>query len=178
MEIEVKGLDKCIKMVQNLKNILNSKELFQYIAEKSIKIINRFAKSRLDQYSNYINSNKYKLTDNGIEIYNDVQSETGKHYSLIIEYGSGIYAEMAHIGDSKTFVESGYVYWLVPVEEGSNLENYGFEVIDIDLGKGQIGSFYKVFGQQAKHIYTDAAKEIEQNLVKWTNEYINKVLKQ
>lgn len=176
MNIEVKGLDECIKLIQNLDKILNSKELFKYIAEKSIKIINKDAKSKLSQYSNYIKSNNYKLTDDGVEIYNDVQSETGKHYSLIIEYGSGIYAEMAHTGNSKTFVESGHVYWLVPVEEGSGLESYGFQVVDIDLGNGQTGSFYKVFGQEAKHIYTDSAKEIEQNLVNWTKEYINKFL--
>lgn len=177
MNIEVKGLDECIGLIQNLNKILNSKELFKYIAEESIKIINKNAKSKLSQYSNYINSNKYKLTDDGIEIYNDVQSETGKHYSLIIEYGSGIYAEMSHTGTSKTFLESGHVYWLVPVEEGSDLESYGFEVVDIDLGDGQVGSFYKVFGQEPKHIYTDAAKEIEKNLVNWTMQFIKQKLK-
>lgn len=38
-------------------------------------------------------------------------------YALFLEYGTGIYAEMEHIGTTKTFIESGYRYWYLPVEK-------------------------------------------------------------
>lgn len=177
MGVKITGLDKCIKMIDNYSKIINSKELYEYIAKESIKVINKYAKSRLDNSSNYTSSNIYEISDKKIKISNEVKNSQGKYYSLIIEYGSGMYAEKPHFGDTKTFVESGYVYWLVPVEEGSNLESYGFEVVDIDLGDGQVNSFYKVFGQEPKHIYTDAAKEIEKNLVNWTMQFIKQKLK-
>lgn len=152
MNIEVKGLDECIKMLQKLKETLKSEELFKYIAEKSIKIINKYASERLENNSNYIEANKYDIISNGVIIHNDVKNPEGEYYSLIIEYGSGVYAELPHIGTTEEFIESNYTSWIS-------------------------GLGVRVTGQEAKHIYTDAAKEIEKNLSKWTSEFIKSKMK-
>ena len=177
MEIEVQGLDKALKLLEKFNKVILSDDLKIYLAKKSIEVINKIASERLDYNSNYIANNKFKLINNDILIYNDSKNSNGRNYSLIIEYGSGMYAELGHIGTTKTFENSGYVYWLVPVEDGSNLENYAFDVIDIKLEDGSVGSFYKVYGQEPKHIYTDAAKIIENNLSEWAKEFIDKEMK-
>lgn len=40
------------------------------------------------------------------------------------EFGTGKHAELEHIGRTKTFIESGYEYWLIPVEKVSRPLNY------------------------------------------------------
>lgn len=49
---------------------------------------------------------------------------TNFSYAPFLEYGTGIYAEMPHIGKTKTFIESGYRYWYLPVDKvEKNLNN-------------------------------------------------------
>lgn len=38
-------------------------------------------------------------------------------YASFLEYGTGTKAELPHIGKTKTFIASGYRYWLLPVEK-------------------------------------------------------------
>lgn len=38
-------------------------------------------------------------------------------YASFLEFGTGTKAELEHIGTTKTFIESGYQYWLLPVEK-------------------------------------------------------------
>lgn len=38
-------------------------------------------------------------------------------HAPFLEYGTGIKAEMPHIGKTKTFLESGYTYWYLPLEK-------------------------------------------------------------
>lgn len=38
-------------------------------------------------------------------------------YASFLEFGTGTEAELEHIGTTKTFIESGYRYWLLPVEK-------------------------------------------------------------
>lgn len=141
--VEVTGAEKCINYIKNIPNIIIDDELKTYIAEKSIEIINKYAKSRLKNYDNYIEHNQYKLIPDGILLYNDAEDDNGSHYALIVEYGSGTYAnEMPHIGDTPEFLESNYEWWYA-------------------------GRHVKVHGQEPKHIYKDAAKEIANNLQKW-----------
>ena len=151
--IETTGVDKFIGFIKNIPKIVVDDELKIYIAEKSIEIINKYTKSRLKNYDNYIEHNQYKLIPEGILLYNDVEDNYGMHYSLIIEYGSGTYAnEMEHIGDTPEFLESNYEWWYA-------------------------GRYVKVHGQEPKHIYKDAAKEIAKNLPKWVVLYINENLR-
>jgi hypothetical protein len=147
MEITVKGLDEIIQNLQDTQKLIKSNELKKYIAEQSIKEINKIAQERLSQNGNYISNNKYEIVDNGILIYNDVQNEDGFNYSLIIEYGSGTHAEIEHIGTTDEFIESDYTYWIS-------------------------GLGVRVSGQEPKHIYTDAAKIIEKKLSTWGSEFL------
>lgn len=143
-----------------------------------ISIINTISEERLSYDRNYTKSNKYKINDDSIVVYNDVTNSNGEHYSLILEYGSGIHAEKEHIGKTDTFKVSGYMYWYVPEEKAPELAMY----TDSENGKGfekietPTGTLYKVYGQTPKHIYEDAAKIIERNVAKWVNEYIQKKL--
>lgn len=165
MTIEVTGLEEVINLLNDLDALMQSEKLKTYIAEKALEEINRIAKTKLSQNDNYINSNKYTLTDEGILIYNDVQAVDGSYYSLIIEYGSGTKAEGSY--------NTGKIYWYVPEEKGPNLENYNYKSYTTESGE----KIYMVFGQSPKHIYTDASKIIEKNLTKWALEFIKKEMK-
>lgn len=38
-------------------------------------------------------------------------------YAPFLEFGTGTEAELPHIGTTKTFIQSGFRYWLLPVEK-------------------------------------------------------------
>lgn len=167
-EITIRGTEQCINRIDKLEKFAQSDELKKYIAEKAIAVINRNAKARLNESESYVNNNKFKISKNGILIYNDVQNSEGTYYSLIIEYGSGIYREKDSIHTTQTYEDTNGLYWLVPVEEGSSLFSTDFEIITIE----GLGDFFKVYGQTAKHIYEDSAKTIQSNLSRWVREYL------
>lgn len=50
-------------------------------------------------------------------IYTDFKSKDGYFIGRMVENGTGIYALEPHIGHTKTFLESEYQYWYVPVDE-------------------------------------------------------------
>lgn len=170
-KIEIQGTKQVIDKINAIEIITNSDDIKKYLAEKSIAVIDRLAEERLSYDKNYVKSNKYKIDDEGITIYNDVINESGEYYSLIIEYGSGLYAEKPHIGTTQGFTASGYMYWFVPEEEAPDLIEYPYQRIETEDGV-----LYKVFGQTPKHIYEDAAKVIERNISRWVKTYIEKEL--
>lgn len=160
INIRVEGANEIIKKITEIDKKLSSDDIKEYLAKKMLDVINKTTEEKLKNNSNYIASNKYKLIDKGIMLYNDVQAVDGSYYSLIIEYGSGTKAEGSY--------NTGKVYWYVPEEKGPNLENYNYKSYITDDGN----KIYLVFGQEPKHIYTDAAKEIEKNVTKWVMEYM------
>ena len=170
-KVEIQGTKQVIDKINKIEEISNSKDIKIYLAEKVISVINRLADEKLSYDNNYKKSNKYKIYDDSIVIYNDVANESGEHYSLIIEYGSGLYAEKSHIGTTQSFTASGYMYWYVPEEEAPELIEYPYERIETEDGV-----LYKVYGQTPKHIYEDAAKLAERNISRWVLEYIKKEL--
>lgn len=167
LKITSEGLDKAINFFRKLEQTVLSEKLFDYIADKAIDEINKIAQERLQNSENYIANNKYKKISKGIEIYNDSETKDGINYSLIIEFGSGVYAEGEPFHHTFTYEVTGGLYWLVPVEEGSNLFETDYEIITLESG-----DYFKVYGQEPKHIYTDAAKIIEKELPTWANEFI------
>ena len=169
--VEIQGTKQAIDKIKNVEVAMNSRDIKEYLAKKMIDVINRISNERLSHNDNYTKHNQYKINENSIEIYNDVQNESGEYYSVILEYGSGLYAEKSHIGETNTFIATGYMYWYVPEEEAPNLFDYPYERIVTENGV-----FYKVYGQTPKHIYEDSAKIIERNVARWINEYINKEL--
>lgn len=169
--IEIQGTKQVIDKINRIEEIVKSNDLKIYLAEKSIAVINRLADERLSHDENYVKNNKYKIEEEGILIYNDVVNNSNEHYSLILEYGSGLYAEKQHIGTTETFIATGFMYWYVPEEEAPELFDYPYERIETDTGV-----LYKVYGQTPKHIYEDAAKVIQRNIARWIREYIKKEL--
>ena len=169
--IEVHGTKQVIDKIRKIADAMLSDDIKEYIAKKAIEVINKEADENLSYDEKYKKHNNYKIEKDSILIYNDVQNDNGEYYSLIIEYGSGLYAEKSHIGKTETFVNTGYMYWYVPEEEAPDLFDYPYERIETDSGV-----FYKVFGQTPKHIYENSAKIIERNLAKWVREYNKKEL--
>lgn len=165
--IEIQGTKEVIDKINKIESILKDDDIKKYLAEKMIAVIQRIADERLSYDDNYIKHNKYQINEDSIQIYNDVENNNHEHYSLILEYGSGLYAEKEHIGKTKTFLATGYMYWLVPEEEAPELFDYPYERIETENGV-----FYKVYGQTPKHIYEDSAKIIERNVARWVREYI------
>lgn len=172
LTIELQGSKQAIDKINTIAAMTQSNDLKVYLANKMIAVINRLAEERLSYDENYIKSNKYKITDEGILVYNDVTNASHEHYSLILEYGSGLYAEKPHIGKTETFIASGYMYWYVPEEYAPELFDY-YPKTRIETPKGVI---YQVFGQTPKHIYEDSAKVIERNVARWIREYMKKEL--
>lgn len=48
---------------------------------------------------------------------------TNFEYAPFLEYGTGIYAEMPHIGQTYTFYKSGMTYWFLPVAKAKKKLN-------------------------------------------------------
>lgn len=44
-------------------------------------------------------------------------------YASFLEYGTGTYAELPHIGKTHYFTKSGYTWWLLPVDKASKKLN-------------------------------------------------------
>lgn len=166
------GLTKALQSFRALQETILSDKLLDFIAEKAIEEINKDAIEKLDRSDNYIANNKYEKIDKGVVIYNDSKSEDGTYYSLILEYGSGIYAEGEPFHHTQTYDETGGLYWLVPIEEGSSLFSTDYDIITLEAG-----DFFKVYGQPAKHIYTDAAKKIRKNIASWVSQFIESEMK-
>lgn len=170
-EIKIQGTKQVIDKIERVEAITKSEGLKKYLAQKMIAVINRLADERLSYDDNYKNHNKYQINSDSIVIYNDVQNNIGQYYSLILEYGSGVWAEKDHIGKTDTFKASGYMYWYVPEEKAPNLSAYNYEKIPTKKG-----IIYKVVGQTPKYIYEDSAKLIERNVARWVREYIKEEL--
>lgn len=170
-EIEIQGTKQVIDKINKIGEITKSDGIKKYLAEKTIKVIDRLADERLYYDNNYKKSNKYEIYEDKVVIYNDVTNNNGEHYSLILEYGSGLYAEKEHIGKTDMFKSSGYMFWYVPEEEAPELIEYPYDRIETESGV-----LYKVYGQTPKHIYEDAAKLVERNITRWVREYIKKEL--
>ena len=63
-------------------------------------------------------------------------------YASFLEYGTGIYAEREHIGTTKTFIQSGYSYWFLPVDKADR--DFGSDRIIVIKGE----KFYIMYPQQ------------------------------
>lgn len=170
--IKVDGIDDCLEFINSIPNLVDNSDFKQYIGENCVNVINKIANEKLIISNDYNSNNKIKILDNGVQIYNEVQNDNGTFYSLIIEYGSGTHAELEHIGTSPKFQESGFEYWYVPEEVAPKIANYSYKKIITKNGE----TLYMVFGQNPKHIYTDAAQEIANNLQKWSVEFIKNEL--
>lgn len=65
-------------------------------------------------------------------------------FASFMEFGTGTYAELPHIGITKTFIESGYTFWYLPVEKVDR--DFGSNRIVVINGK----QFYIMYPQQPR----------------------------
>lgn len=88
---------------------------------------------------------------------------TNFDYAVFLEYGTGIKAEMPHIGHTKTFMESGYRYWFLPKEvaDSKGKEFSPQRLININ-GK----QFYMMFATQPHPFMRPTAFDLENNATK------------
>lgn len=96
----------------------------------------------------------------------DLKTEDGYFLGRMLENGTGIYALEEHIGKTKTFIESGYRYWYLPVEKakktlGKSITLYGKE-------------YYVMHAQPAKPHFTPAYN----SNVRLRRENISKAIKE
>lgn len=73
--------------------------------------------------------------------------------SLFVEFGTGIHAEMPHVGKTKTFHESNFAYWLLPKEKADR--DYGADRLELINGNW----FYWMSSQQPHPFMRTAAFE-------------------
>lgn len=119
-------------------------------------------------YRSSITTDKPVYKDNKITtiIGSNLKTEDGYFLGRMLENGTGIYALEPHIGKTKTFINSGYRYWYLPVEKakkalGRKITLYGKE-------------YYVMHAQPAKPHFTPA---YNMN-VRTRHENISKALKE
>lgn len=120
------------------------------------------------EYISSISIDEPVYKDNVITTFigSDLKTEDGYFLGRMLENGTGIYALEPHIGKTKTFINSGYRYWYLPVEKakkalGRKITLYGKE-------------YYVMHAQPAKPHFTPA---YNMN-VRTRHENISKALKE
>lgn len=91
-------------------------------------------------------------------------------YASFLEYGTGTEAELPHIGKTKTFIESGFKYWFLPVEKVDRQFNPQ-RIVVID-GK----QFYLMFATKPYPFMRPASFSSRQENADLVNERIGKLL--
>lgn len=120
------------------------------------------------EYVSSISVDEPVYKDNAITtvIGSDLKTEDGYFLGRMLENGTGIYALEEHIGKTKTFIESGYRYWYLPVEKAKKKLGK-----PITIGDRQ---FYVMHAQPAKPHFTPAYN----SNVRLRRENISKAIKE
>lgn len=87
---------------------------------------------------------------------------TNFDYASFLEYGTGTYAELPHIGTTKTFEKSGYRYWYLPKEKA---DAKGVKISPnrlITIGDNQ---YYIMYAQPSKPFMRPTAFDLEKSAV-------------
>lgn len=169
LNIEIKGLDKLDK---KLKKIV--KELPQ-TATQSVEDILKNMQGyaiKLEKGHNQKGILVQMIDNQGNIIKGRLYTDkTEMPYAMMEHFGTGQFAEMAHIGVTKHFIESGFTEWLIPVNKVERPLNY--PIINI---KGNM--FYIAHGAQPNHFMTDAEYQDRQDRPKIIKEDFEKMLKE
>lgn len=91
-------------------------------------------------------------------------------FASFLEYGTGTKAELPHIGKTKTFIASGYQYWLLPVEKVDRQFSPQRIVV---IGEQQ---FYLMFATKPYPFMRPASFSSRQENADLLNERIGKLL--
>lgn len=175
----LKELQKELDRIQMLVNLKKDNNFNQFLQDKFMETARRISDERLvGGTTNDMAIDKYKSShhiieeDNGFILYNDctigADTSTPDNYpngefsiALAFEYGVGIVGEGTY--DGKYFTPwdyniNGYNFgWKYPTESGSR-------------------EYDTTYGYMGFEIYRYIAEEINNNLVKWYDEYYRKVV--
>lgn len=113
--IEIKGLNslekKLNKMADNL--VKNTMEAMTKVMEDGQKTALQNKRGSKDEAMI-----PYEVKSENKGVVGKLHTDKSKFsHALFLEYGTGTEAEMAHIGTTKTFIKSGYQWWLLPIEK-------------------------------------------------------------
>lgn len=96
-------------------------------------------------------------------------------YALFLEYGTGTFAELPHIGTTKTFIKSGFRYWYLPVEKAQR--DFGDNRRIVIQGK----EFFIMFAQEPSPFMRPAGFQgrdiVKDELSKGISEFLKEVCK-
>ncbi len=92
-------------------------------------------------------------------------------WATFLEYGTGKYAQLPHIGTTPTFIKSGYEYWFIPVNKVD--QRLYYPIIEI---QGQ--QFYIAHGVEPKPFMTPAGIQTREENVKIIKDSISSMLKE
>ena len=151
-----------------MKKIENSlPKAMEHVMQKSKQ--SALSKKRGSKEDNLI---LYELTKNGEKF--EGRLYTNFDYALFLEFGTGIKAEMPHIGHTETFKKSGYTYWFLPKElaDAKGKEFAPQRVINI---KGNL--YYIMFSTQPFPFMRPTAFEMETSVLDDFVEVLRKELK-
>ena len=95
----------------------------------------------------------------------------GDSYLWFEYFGTGQYAEEAHIGKTKHFLESGYIEWYIPVSKVGRSLSYPIITINDT-------QFYVAHGSKANHFLGDAEFETREDNVEIAIKHIKDMLKE
>ena len=188
VKFSVAGFKKLEGKLAQIEEILSSKELYEYIAERCMKALNEITLQKLSSYgkenidtSYYASRHQYKIEGSTIYIFNDSKidissknmSETTKSkypaqlsLAKIVEYGIGY---------------TGANFTVVP--EGSPLRNDEWEY-DVN-NHGYRGWYYTdengniiwTNGFAGRLIFNELAIRVKKNARRWITEYVRSKIK-
>lgn len=188
VKFSVAGFKKLDGKLAQIEEILSSKELYEYIAERCMKALNEITLQKLSSYgkenidtSYYASRHQYKIEGSTIYIFNDSKidissknmSETTKakypaqlSLAKIVEYGIGY---------------TGANFTVVP--EGSPLRNDEWEY-DVN-NHGYRGWYYTdengniiwTNGFVGRLIFNELAIRVKKNARRWITEYVRSKIK-
>lgn len=96
-------------------------------------------------------------------------------WALFLEFGTGTYAELPHIGKTKTFYASGFQYWYLPIDKAER--NFGDDRKINLYGK----EFYVMYAQQPKPFMRPAGfngrDKVADEVKKAINEFLKEAVK-
>lgn len=150
-----------IKVKNNYKRIENIQHKLPETNQKSIRDVLKNIRGYAIRFERGHNSRGIQIelvNVNTGEIKGRVYTDKNTMpYALFEHFGTGRYAEMDHVGNSKHFLETGYEEWYIPVAKVDRLLN--FPIVEIYKQK-----FYVATGSKANHFMTDAEfKSRQQN---------------
>lgn len=95
----------------------------------------------------------------------------GVSYLFFEYFGTGVNAEMEHIGKTKHFIESGYIEWYIPVNKVGRSLSYPIVTINNK-------QFYVAVGAKANHFLGDAEFKSRNESAEIIKEKLDQMLKE